>query len=408
MKTRRDFIIQSLTLGTGVFLVPHYLPAASIIKPAQSSKKTIVVIFQRGAADALAMLSPVGDSNFNKSLRPNLFIDPSQMLKADSYFSFHPALGGFKSLWDRGLLTAVHQVGSPSNSRSHFDAQDFFESGTPDKKSTDDGFLARALPLLSTQPQILALSVQPALARMIAGSSKSVSFSDLSKFSVRGLGSATVKNAPDFEAFFDSALEEVLNGRHENSSQILNDFGKAQDYKLSDKWQKAQLKGPLAPRLRDIAKIIKSDMNIPFIVTESGGWDTHNNQGAEQGQLANRLKEFSDTIYAFVEELGPKISDVTVVVVSEFGRTARENGSRGTDHGHGSCYYVIGGGLKPKSVHTNWLDLKKQNLFEERDLPVTTDYREVFSNLLNHQFGLKDFSQVFPNWTSLKKLNLFS
>lgn len=407
---RRNFLKSTAALtgltytGITIPFMPQNLLAAKLGK----ANKTLVVIFQRGAADALSMFSPMGDKHYNKEMRPNLYIPADQMLKADSYFSFHPALTGFKSLWDKGLLTAVPLVGSPSNTRSHFDAQDYFESGTPDIKSTDTGFLSRASEgfVNYEQQKISALSVQPGLARMISGGVKSLSFSELSRFSIQGLGSLSSKNAKGFEDFFDEALDEVIKGRTQNSTDMLQAFAQAGKIQLQQQWGSLK-RNQLGNRLQDVAKIIKADMDIPVIVTEMGGWDTHNNQGGAQGQLAGKLKDFSDSITMFVNELGPKINDVTIVTVSEFGRTVNENGSRGTDHGHGSCYFVINGKLKPKNIAGQWKDLKNENLYDGRDLPVTTDFREVFHEIISHEFAIKNFDQIFPNWKSKDKLKLF-
>ena len=371
-------------------------------------QKSLIVIFQRGAVDGLSMVSPIGDSYYNKDIRPNIILPSDQIIKLNSYFGLSPALSSFKDLWDKGLLSVVHQVGSPSLSRSHFDSQDYMETGTPDKKSTEDGFLARSAKYLPNydKTKVSSLSIQPNLPRSIAGDMKALSFSDLNSFAIRGFGSpqttAAAAGGSGFESFFETALDEVLKGQNKDSLSLLGDFAEAKKITLTKEFPKSQL----SPRLRDIAKIIKSGIYIPFMVTEMGGWDTHINQGNEKGALANKLKEFSEAISTFVEEIGPKIQDVTIVTITEFGRTVRENGNQGTDHGHGSCFFVINGNLKSKNIIANWKDLKKENLFEERDLPVTTDFRDVFSDILRTQFTINDLSGVFPEFKS-KKLNLY-
>lgn len=402
---RRELIHKLAALGVlpyvGAFeFLGHKAYAEALLK----RKKTLVVIFQRGAVDGLSMVSPLGDSYFNKEIRPNIILPSDQMIKLDSYFGLSPAMSSFKPLWDKGLLSVVQQVGSHSGSRSHFDSQDYMESGTPDKKSTEDGFLARAAQLFPQHEtaKITSLSVQPNLPRSISGDSTSLSFNDLNSFSIKGFGSNKGSSSDGFEAFFETALDEVLKGQNKNSLNLLEDFAKAKKVTLKQEYPKGQL----APRLKDIAKIIKSDIYIPFIVTESGGWDTHVNQGNEKGTLSNRLKEFSDSIAAFVNEIGSKIEDVTIITITEFGRTVRENGNRGTDHGHGSCFFVINGNVKPKNIIANWKDLKKENLYEERDLPVTTDFRDIFSEILRTQFSFNDLSKVFPDH-KIKKTGLY-
>lgn len=408
---RRDFISNSMALGILPYLnwadaFMNLSSAAEIMK----SKKTLIVIFQRGAADGLSIMSPVGDTYFNKDLRPNILVDRDKMLKLDSYFALHPAMDGFKQLWDKGLLTPIHQVGSPSASRSHFDSQDYLESGTPDLKSTEDGFIARAGHLLkqTPAPKLNSLAVQANIPRMIAGDPLTLSFSRLNQFDIKGFKmptqvTSTVGGKVGFESFFESALDEVLQGHNQDTVSLLGEFEKARKVELKNDFKKGQL----ANRLGDMAQVIKSGLYIPFMVTEMGGWDTHVGQGNEEGQLASRLKEFSDAIAKFVDELGDKMNDVTIVTVTEFGRTVKENGSKGTDHGHGSCHFVISGQVKSKNIIADWKDLRPANLYEGRDLPVTTDYRDIFSSVLKSQFGLNDMTKVFPGFKPNPKLKLF-
>lgn len=408
---RRDFLNHTAVLGVLPYLnwADAFMSLGSAAE-IQKSKKTLVVIFQRGAADGLSVLSPIGDAYFNQDLRPNIMADRDKMLKLDSYFALHPAMEGFKQLWDRGMLTPIHQVGSPSASRSHFDSQDYMESGTPDLKSTEDGFMARAghLLKLSPAPKLNSLAVQANIPRMISGDAHTLSFSRLNQFDIKGFkvsDSSTAKAGGQvgFESFFESALDEVLQGHSQDTVSLLGEFEKARKIELKNDFKKGQL----ANRLGDMAQVIKSGLYIPFMVTEVGGWDTHVNQGSDEGQLASRLKEFSEAITKFVDELGDKMADVTIVTVTEFGRTVKENGSKGTDHGHGSCHFVINGQLKPKNIIADWKDLKAANLYEGRDLPVTTDYRDIFSTVLRSQFGLNDMSQVFPGFKPNPRLKIY-
>lgn len=406
---RRDFLNSAATLGVWPYLnwVDAFLNVSSAAE-IPKSKKTMIVIFQRGGVDGLAVMSPLGDSYFNQKLRPNSMPDRDQMLKLDSYFALHPAMKGFKKLWDRGMLTPVHQVGSPSLTRSHFDAQDYLESGTPDRKSTEAGFITRASRLLNVQPapSLYRLAVQAGIPRMIGGDFEALSFNRLKQFDIQGFklrehsASSMAAGHTGFESFFESALSEVLEGRNQNAVSLLAEFKKARSVKLKNPFNN----GILANRLGDMAQLIKSGMHVPFMVTDIGGWDTHVNQLI---QMPGRLTEFTDAITMFVDELGDKMDDVTIVTVTEFGRTVKENGGKGTDHGHGACYFVINGQLKPKNIIADWKDLKPSNLFQERDLPVTTDYRDVFASIFKAQFGLDDMSQVFPNFKSGTQLKIY-
>lgn len=399
---RREFLHSGVLIAGGSVLMPLLSSFGLASTISVKNRKTLVVIFQRGAVDALSMILPHGDRSYNKELRPNLHIGVAESLMLDSYFSLHPALGGLKKIWDQGALGIILQVGSPSKTRSHFDAQDFMESGTPDIKSTEEGFLVRATELFKIKSSLNHLAIQTNLPRFFSGSQTALAVSEIAKFQIRGLGKTSLKGK-GFEDFFEVAVDEVLKGKPSQAVDLLDRFKKINEIKNNVTYPNSAL----ARRLKDVARVIKSDLHVPLMATEAGGWDTHRNQGVLNGNLNNLLKDFGDSISAFVQDLGPHLDDVTILTVSEFGRTVKENGTKGTDHGHGTSFFIIDKELKPKTIFGKWSDLTPGNLYEERDIPVTTDFREVFAAILKKKFLINDFTKIFPKYQVNEKTRLF-
>ena len=410
---RRLFLKSSglFLLGHATFplLFPRLLKDAfaGTLAPSSSSKKVIVVIFQRGAMDGLSMIPPLGDSHYNSTLRPSILLTEkgeNTALPLDGFFGMHPDLKELLPFWSDGRLAVIHQVGSPNSTRSHFDAQDFMESGTPGVKSTEDGFLNRALLALPPQKQkqiLQAIALQPNLARSLWGSSGAIAMNSLDSFSTIGpLAHSGLSSG--FESMYAGALDQTLRGAGQETFQAIHTISA-----LPSSTNASYPNSQLGKRLKEIAKLIHGQVGLRIAVTDSGGWDTHQRQGAAKGQLANRFQELSTSIAAFAKDLGPKMDDVCLVTMTEFGRTAKENGNGGTDHGHGSVMMVLGGSVRGKRVISKWKNLATENLFEGRDLPVTTDFRDVWAELLSHQLGVRKMDAVFPDYRVQQGLGLF-
>lgn len=367
---------------------------------ANASNKALVVIFQRGACDGLSMLPPIAEPEYF-GYRPHIAIGSKTEKAAillDDHFGMHPSLAALKPYWDNGTLAFVHQCGSPDSTRSHFDAQDYMESGTPGLKSTDDGYLNRAMNLMpyTGNSKLRAVALQANMPRSLQGHFPALSMNSLHEFGIRGefAGSQVVNG---FENMYQQATDQALRGV---GNEVFDSLKVVQDTDANRGKNDIYPKNPVANRLKEIASLIKAKVGLQVAATDCGGWDTHVNQGDAKGQLSDRLKELSEAMAAFAKDLGPQFNDVVVVTMTEFGRTVRENGNRGTDHGHGSVMSLLGGRVRGKNIFTRWKSLTPANLNENRDLPVTTDYREIMSELLGHHMGITSQESIFPKFQS--------
>jgi uncharacterized protein (DUF1501 family) len=341
---------------------------------------------------------PYAEKNYYK-MRPTIAIQKNDVLDLDGYFGLHPMMSAMKPLYDQGHLAIVHAAGSPDPSRSHFDAQDFMESGTPGVKSTPDGWLNRALQveaLSGTPSPFRAVALGQELPRTLQGRVPAVSVANLQDFSVGGRGPqpSAVSNA--FEAMYDESTDAVLHGTGEET------FEAVKMLRAANPAQYKPVAGVVYPNtafgnsLKQVAQLLKANLGVEAAFSDIGGWDTHQNQGAANGQLANRLKEFSDTIGAFWRDMGDDAENVTLVTMSEFGRTARQNGTGGTDHGHANVMFVLGGQVKGGKVYGQWPGVNDDQLNEGRDLKVTTDFRNVLGEAAYRTLGARRLDVVFP------------
>jgi uncharacterized protein (DUF1501 family) len=366
---RRIFLKTSGLALAGTALTPNIFAKMAAASTSRG-KKTLVAIFQRGAVDGLNMIVPYGESAYYAA-RPSIAIPKNDVLDLDGFFGAHPSLQSLLPYWKDRSLAIVHAAGSPDSTRSHFDAQDFMESGTPGVKSTEDGFLARALSQRTSESKLRAIALSQTPPRILAGSS-AIATANITSF-------ANSASAKLFGSMYPEAFEAV---------NILRTLRGKNDVDYP--------RGPLADSLRQIAQLIKSDVGLEVAFADVGGWDTHAGEGGTQGQLANNLRNFSDAIAAFAKDLGSRMSDVVLVTMSEFGRTVRENGNRGTDHGHATVMLALGGNVHGGKVHGKWPGLT--SLYENRDLAVTTDFRDVFAEVLTEHLGVTQMASVFPNY----------
>jgi uncharacterized protein (DUF1501 family) len=369
--------------------------------------KVLICLFQRGAADALNVVVPHGDASYYR-LRPNIGIArPSQAagaagaLDLDGMFGLHPALSPLKVLYDRNMLAPIVAVGSPSATRSHFDAQDYMESGTPDRKSTTDGWLNRYLAVAGTceagactHSAFRAVSMTAQTPRMLEGPSPVIAMNSLEEFTVRATGSS----AERLEALYRTGRADVIHAAGSDTFEAVKMLRAANPQQYAVANGAAYPATEFGRRLRQIAQLIKANVGLEIAFADIGGWDTHVNQGGATGQLAGRLREFGSAISALVQDLGDRMDDVVILSMTEFGRTARENGNGGTDHGHAGSMFVIGGHVKGRTVHGRWPGLAPEQLNEGRDLALTTDFRAVFSELTSRHLGATASERLFPGY----------
>jgi uncharacterized protein (DUF1501 family) len=361
--------------------------------------KTLVAIFQRGAVDGLNMIVPYGEQAYYAA-RPTIAVPrpgaESGAIDLDGFFGLHPSLASLSPYFKDHSLAMIHAVGSPDTTRSHFDAQDFMESGTPGVKSTEDGFLSRAVGAKkeTTVSPLRAVALSPAMPRILSGGAGAVAMTNISQFGIRG--GANVSGG--FESMYAEAVAGTLGGTAKESFEAARILKSADPQKLQPENGAVYPNGPLGNSLRQIAQLIKSNVGLEVAFADVSGWDTHAGEGGAQGQLANNLRNFSDAIAAFARDLGSRMGDVVLVTMSEFGRTVRENGNRGTDHGHANVMLLLGGGVKGGKVYGKWPGLESQQLYENRDLAITTDFRDIFAELLTKQLAVPSLKTVFPGY----------
>jgi uncharacterized protein (DUF1501 family) len=363
-----------------------------------SGKKVLICVFQRGAADGLSMVVPHGDPFYYKYRQEIALARPGHSgagregasLDLDGFFALHPALDAFLPLYKAGHLAIIHACGSPNASRSHFDMQDFMEAGVPADKSVHTGWLNRMIaqrPVAAATP-FRAVSMTSVVPRSLQGDAETLAIRDLASFGVNGhagVGGA----ASGFEGMYDGAVDGVLHGAGKESFDAISMLKKADPTKYTPANGAAYPQGTFSRSMLQVAQLIKADVGLEVAFVELDGWDTHANQGAANGQLAGRLHDFSRAIAALHADLGDHMSDVLLLTMSEFGRAAHQNGNRGTDHGHGTCFFVLGGNVKGGRVLGQWPGLAPEKLFEDRDLAVTMDFRAVFAETCTRHFGVK-------------------
>ena len=396
---RRAFIRRAALLGAAgvVMLSPAAWAARALV--GDSSRKRLVVLFMRGAVDGLNLVVPYGEPNYYDA-RPTLAIPRAggegAVVDLDGFFGLHPALAALQPQWRDGTLAFVQACGSPDPTRSHFDAQDYMESGTPGIKSTGDGWMNRvlaAMPGKSTPTEVLSLGAT--VPRILSGRMPVANL---------GLGRAAARPLPMDRPIVETAFDRMYRGSDALSHAYQE--GRAARAKLMTELEQdmtaADNGAPSPNGFSDdtgrLAHLIARDPSIRLAFLALGGWDTHVNQGSSKGQLANHLKPLGDGLASFATALGQHYSDTVILVISEFGRTVRQNGNGGTDHGHGNVMWVMGGQVRGRKVYGAWPGLSTQQLYQERDLAVTTDFREPIAAVLRAHMGLGDtqIERVFP------------
>ena len=407
--SRRIFLRNAALAMVGAGSAPLWLQRAALASDTPGRRRKILVaIFQRGAADGLNVVVPHGEKRYYE-MRPTISVPrPSPANAADSaidldgFFGLHPSLAPLKPLWDREQLAIVHAAGSPDPTRSHFDAQDYMESGTPGFKATSDGWLNRALPPAAGTPSpVRAVSLGPVLARALKGKNGAVAVENLGNFSIRDAAASRV-----LESMYRGTDDQILGGTGRETFEavaLLRSIGKT-PYQPSAGADYPR--GKFGDSMRQIAQLIKADVGVEVAFADIGGWDHHVNEmgpKASVGQLATRLSEFGSSLAAFYQDLGDRMGDIVVVTMSEFGRTARENGNRGTDHGHANAMFLMGGPVKGGKVYGEWPGLDPEQLYQQRDLALTTDFRDVLGEAVRSHLGNASLQPVFPNYEASPK-----
>ena len=384
---------------------PAFLERVVMGQPAAGKRKTLIAIFQRGAVDGLNMVVPFGEPGYYDS-RPSIAISKPESGNADAainldgFFGLHPAMSSFKPLWDSKRLAIIHAAGSPDNTRSHFDAQDYMESATPGVKWTSDGWLNRYLQSKQDPERSLfrAVSMTKTMPRVLQGRASAVAMANLSDFAVRaGKSSANLQGG--LEAIYAEAVNDKLAGMGRETFEAVNYLQKANPTQYKPENGAQYPRNAFGSSLLQIAQLIKAGVGLEVAFTDIGGWDTHVNQGNSRGPLANLFQQFSSGIAALYQDLGQRMDNVVVLTMSEFGRTVRENGNRGTDHGHANAMFVMGNNVRGGKVYGRWPGLKSDQLYEGRDLALTTDFRDVFGEVATRHLGSANAQSIFPGYS---------
>jgi len=371
-------------------------------------QRRLIVVFLRGAVDGLSIVTPYAENEYYQARSGIALQRPGQaggVLDLDGHFGLNPALAPLMPLWQGGRLAFVQAAGSADTTRSHFDAQDYMESGTPGRKGTPDGWLNRLLGTLPPAPQGQAsttrgVSVGAVLPRIWSGRNPVANIAS---------GAASTKptllDRPQVAQAFDSLYNgnDSVSQAYRQSQSSRHEMVNAMDPASMAREEKEANNGAPLPNgfpgdAQRLATLMRRDSNVQIAFMALGGWDTHANQGGAQGQLSSRLQPLGQGLAELANGLGPTFNDTTVLVISEFGRTLRQNGTGGTDHGHGNVMWVMGGNVAGGKVYGQWPGLQQSALYEGRDLAVTTDFRAVLAGVCERQLRLPDsrMNDVFP------------
>jgi uncharacterized protein (DUF1501 family) len=399
--TRRVFLHNGALAVVGTSAVPAFLTRACYAGESLRAKNgRLVIIFQRGAADGLNIVVPHAEPAYY-AMRPSINIPRNRLIDLDGFFGLHPSLSAFRPLWNGRHLAIVHATGSPDPTRSHFDAQDFMESGTPGVKATEDGWLnrsLRSLPYPADKAAFRAISLGPSMPRILSGSQPAVALNNINDFGVGGRNPKAVPASNTFEAMYEHSVDSVLHGTGQETFEAVKMLKSANPSRYTPAAGADYAKGHFGDSLKQLAQLIKANLGVQVAFADIGGWDHHVNEGSTQGQIANVLREFSQSLAAFWTDLGNLGEDTVVVTMSEFGRTVRENGNRGTDHGHANVMLMMGGPVKGGKVYGTWPGLDQSQLYEGRDLAVTTDFRRVIGEAVYQHLGNQNLDQIFPGF----------
>jgi uncharacterized protein (DUF1501 family) len=369
---------------------------------AQLNPKRLIVIFLRGAVDGLNVVVPYRETAYYDA-RPTIAIpQPGQnggAIDLDGQFGLHPALASILPMWQQGNLAFVHSSGSPDPTRSHFDAQDNMERGAPGIQTIHDGWMNRLLGSLSGNNPIQAVNVGDVTPRILSGRLPVATLA-----LGRGAARPIALDKPQIAVAFDR-----LYSGNDRQSQAYREGRIARKALLSDldtEMKMANNGAPLpngfASDAQRLAQIMNKDPRVALAFMALGGWDTHVNQSA---QLARNLEQLGKGLATLQTTLGSTYADTTILVMSEFGRTVHENGDRGTDHGHGNVMWLTGGGIRGGKVYGDWQGLTSDRLYQERDLAITTDFRDVIATVLERHLQLSDskLAQILPSYQPLQK-----
>lgn len=416
---RRQFLTAA-AIGAGMVMLPSGLRLNAQDKPAAGKKKktdpVLVLLYLRGGADALNMIVPYTDKRYYE-IRPTIAIPAKgegAVLNLDKKFGLHPSLSGLNDWFKKGKLAPFVNVGSNHATRSHFSAQDFMEYAAPGNRTIRDGWLNRFLNATKqdTDSNLRALAMQGLLPRSLRGErpvlavpNKKVMKDEELLELFEDLYGEEDKKSDDMKTR-DKEDKDAVRETGKKTIETLKRYREIMSKPIDGKREKFPA-GKLGSQMKDVAQVIRADIGMQIACVDIGGWDDHVNEGGVEGNLATRLKTLGDSISAFATDIGDKLDNTLILCMSEFGRTARENGNTGTDHGHGGCMFMLGGNIDGGKVHGSWTGLSDEALYKKRDLPVTTDFRDVFNEVLVSHLGHAPSADFFPDYQAKRVSGLF-
>jgi uncharacterized protein (DUF1501 family) len=403
MLSRRVFLKHGACACVSLGFAPSFLARTAFAAGGAPRAKRLIAVFQRGAVDGLSVVVPFGEREYYRA-RPGIAVPAPRSgddgaIDLDGFFGLNPRLAPLAPLWSARRLAIVHACGSPDSTRSHFDAQDYMETATPGVKRTQDGWLNRYLRARRDEQAapFRAVALAQQMPRALQGPASAVAVSDLAHFGIRA-GRAGADTGASFEDAYAAARDRVLNGTAREAFEAIRMLHAADVSRYEPANGAEYPRSPFGQALRQIAQLAKADVGLEIAFAEIGGWDTHVNQGSVRGQLANRLDDFARAIAALVADLGDLMEDTVVLTMSEFGRAVSENGGGGTDHGHGNVMLAVGGDVRGGRVYGRWPGLAIEQRYEGRDLAVTTDFRDVFGEIVVRHLGVANPAPIFPGY----------
>ncbi len=423
---RRMFLRQGALAFLAMGLPPAFLTRALFGQVRAATRgKTLICVFQRGAVDGLSAVVPFGDPGYYAARSSIALPAPSRaadggLIDLDGFFGLHPGLSDLAPLWSDGELAIVHACGSPHPTRSHFEAQDYMESGVPGDARRSDGWLNRALAetrcgdcagrtladgaaheadhatgqagLAGAADALRGVAMSAELPLVLRGSEPALAIADLARMIGGGGGSDA------FTALYEGAGGDTIAGAARESVSAVERLRRADPLQYRPRAGVTYPPGRFARALSQVAQLVKADVGLEVAFVDIDGWDTHRGQGAARGVLGGLFRDMGSALRALHDDLGDRMEDVVVVTMSEFGRTVEENGTGGTDHGHGNCMMAFGGPVAGGRILGDWPGLDRDALYEGRDLAITTDFRDVFGEIAARHLGAASADRIFPGY----------
>ena len=405
--SRREFLART-TAAAVVMSAPAWLPQVAYAQTEDTTRDIIVSIFLRGGADGLTLVPPYAENAYY-ALRPTIAIprpdsaSPNKALDLNGFFGLAPAMGSLLPAYQAGQLLIVHAAGSTDPTRSHFDAQAFMEVGVPGARDIETGWLGRHLaskPPMKPTAALRALAFNYGLPLMLAGGPDTLPIPDPSNFGLSGSSSTRTQRLTWLGTSF-AGQPDPIKSSAANTQRTITELSAINISGYQPAGGAVYPTSSFGTALRSTAALIRADVGVEAVQIDVSGWDTHSAQGPLTGGMATTMRTLADAIAAFHVDISgaSRLGRLTLVVMSEFGRKGQENGSQGTDHGHGNVMFVMGGSVAGGQVMTQWPGLSAAQLYQGQDLQVTIDYRDILSEIVSRRLGNTQLDVVFPGYT---------